>query len=45
MDWNISGEVTLKLVDLEDVCKRLDNMMLSIIIKTIILGLTIVGSF
>lgn len=45
MDWNISGEVTMKLVDLEDVCKRLVNMMLSIIIKTIILGLKIVGSF
>lgn len=45
MDWNISGEVTMKLVDLEDVCKRFVNVKLCIIIKTIILGLTILGSF
>ena len=28
MDWNISGEVTMKIVDSEDVCKRLVNLML-----------------
>ena len=35
MNWNVSGEVTMKLVDLEDVCKRLVNVMLCIIMKTI----------
>ena len=28
MDWNISGEVTMKIVNSEDVCKRLVNVML-----------------
>ena len=45
MDWNISGEVTMKLVDMEDVCKRFVNVKLCITIKTITLGLTILGSF
>ena len=28
MDWNIYGEVTMKIVDSEDVCKRQVDVML-----------------